>query len=67
MKTFLLIICSLFAVSQVHSQIITFPDVNFKNKVIADGVDTNNDGEIQISEAEATISLTLVSYANDLD
>lgn len=48
-----------------NGQIINFPDVNFKNKVIADGHDTNNDGEIQISEAEAVTDLRVTSLSGD--
>ncbi|HPF11493.1 MAG TPA: T9SS type A sorting domain-containing protein [Flavobacteriaceae bacterium] len=43
----------------VYSQTINFPDSNFKNALIEDGVDTNNDGEIQVSEAEAVNSLQI--------
>ncbi len=53
-----------------HAQIVNIPDANFKNALIntncvdLDGdysgditADTNNDGEIQVSEAESVISL----------
>lgn len=39
-----------FSIS-IQSQIVNIPDENFKNAL--SGVDTNNDGEIQVSEAEA--------------
>lgn len=70
MKTlaFILLIFS----SVCHSQIINFPDSNFKNALVntncvntnGNGVgdidaDTNNDGEIQESEAEAVIGLNV--------
>ncbi len=40
-------------------QIVNIPDVNFKAKLIANGVDTNNDSEIQISEAQVSTALDL--------
>ncbi len=42
-----------------HAQVVNIPDSNFKNALIDEGVDTNNDGEIQISEAEAVINLNV--------
>lgn len=43
----------LFALGTSHSkaQTISFPDKNFKEALLAVGVDTNNDGNIQKSEA----------------
>lgn len=35
------------------AQIVNIPDANFKARLIFNGYDTNNDGEIQVSEAEA--------------
>jgi len=65
MKNFYLYLI-LFLVPYInYGQIINFPDVNFKNKVIADGVDTNNDGEIQFTEAEAVTDLNVNSLASD--
>ncbi len=43
------------------AQIVTIPDANFKAALIAKGVDTNGDGEIQVSEAENITSLNLGS------
>ena len=37
----------------LQAQIVSIPDANFKAALIADGVDTNSDGEIQVTEAEA--------------
>jgi Leucine-rich repeat (LRR) protein len=37
----------------LSAQIIDIPDANFKNALIAAGVDKNGDGEIQESEAES--------------
>ena len=67
----------LFFTSIIHAQIVNIPDVNFKarlldktNSAVAidllgkdTKVDANNDGEIQISEAQNLLSLNL-SYAN---
>ncbi len=44
-----------------YTQIVNIPDANFKAALIEEGVDTNNDGEIQFLEAEAVISL-FISY-----
>ena len=44
-----------------NAQTVTIPDPNFKAKLIANGVDTNNDGEIQESEAFDTTVLYLDS------
>src|SRR5690606_13629893 len=43
------------------AQIVTIPDANFKAELIADGVDTNSDGEIQEFEALAITSMSLQS------
>ncbi len=51
MKT--LIIIFFFTFTFVNAQIVNIPDVNFKNALYYLNVDTNNDGEIQVSEAEA--------------
>ncbi|SRX72375.1 T9SS type A sorting domain-containing protein [Aequorivita antarctica] len=47
----------------LHAQIVNIPDINFKNALIEEDVDTNNDGEIQVNEAEAVLNLN-VSYKN---
>lgn len=65
MKKIYLFLSVLLLTINAEAQIISFPDINFKNKVIADGVDTNNDGEIQISEAEAVTELDVFSFASD--
>ena len=43
----------------LNAQIVNIPDPNFKNALIDEGVDTNNDGEIQVSEAEAVLNLNV--------
>ncbi len=55
------------------AQIVDIPDANFKNALVNfdvadigngtnEDVDTNNDGEIQVSEAEAVIELTVGGF-----
>ncbi|MFP2997986.1 Ig-like domain-containing protein, partial [Spongiivirga sp. MCCC 1A20706] len=44
-----------------NAQNITFNDANFKAAIIADGVDTNNDGEISQAEAQVTTSLSVAN------
>lgn len=39
--------------------IVYIPDAAFKAKLIADGVDTNTDGEIQFAEAEAVTMISI--------
>lgn len=45
----------------LEAQIVTIPDANFKTALIDAGVDTNMDGEIQVSEAEAVIELDVAA------
>jgi Secretion system C-terminal sorting domain len=49
--------------SNLFGQIIEFPDPNFKNALLNHNpiIDTNADGEIQVSEAEATTEMTVSS------
>lgn len=54
--TLLLLLTATF----LNAQIVVIPDINFKNALISEGVDTNNDGEIQVGEAEAVLDLNLV-------
>ncbi|MFK7749892.1 MAG: leucine-rich repeat domain-containing protein, partial [Kordia sp.] len=49
----------LFSVQAIQAQIVNIGDPNLKTELIADGVDTNGDGEIQISEALAVTSLNI--------
>jgi len=57
-KTLSLIIICFFNFI-MNAQIINFPDVNFKNKLITLGIDTNNDGDIQNSEALTVTTLQI--------
>src|SRR5690606_22143386 len=59
MKKLLLLL--LLASGFASAQIVNIPDVSFKGELISDGVDTNSDGEIQVSEALATTSISLQS------
>lgn len=72
MKQTYLLCFALFSFVCIEAQIIDIPDANFKDALVNDNVatfsdgvttdvDTNNDGEIDVSEAEAVISLD-VSY-----
>ncbi len=72
MKKITLIICLI--TGSLNAQIVNIPDFNFKDTLVnnfcvdtdLDGVfdsdaDTNNDGEIQLSEAQSVVSLNLSS------
>jgi hypothetical protein len=56
-KLFILLLISYSA----NSQIVNIPDPNFKNAILLQNpdIDANNDGEIQVSEAEATDDLSV--------
>ncbi len=69
MKNLLLFFCVL-SYTTLQAQIVNIPDANFKNALVnnlcvdtnGDGIgdidaDTNNDGEIQVSEAETVLGL----------
>ena len=55
-----LLIISFF--NLVQSQIVTIPDQNFLKILKREGVDKNNDGFIQVSEAEAITKLDALYY-----
>ncbi len=72
MKKIYFLLTALCFFTSVNAQIINFPDANFKAKLLTtncasfdiygnytDDVDTNNDGEIQVSEAIAVTGLKL--------
>ena len=62
--TRLLFLCACLCVTLTSfSQIVNIPDANFKDALLNHDpvIDTNNDGEIQVSEAEATSELVLFS------
>ena len=64
MKKILLLL--FFVTGIVTAQNVNIPDANFKAKLIALGVDTNADNEIQLSEALVPTSL-IVANANIAD
>ncbi|MDC8003966.1 T9SS type A sorting domain-containing protein [Aureisphaera galaxeae] len=53
----------IFSISGIYAQIVTIPDSNFKNALLGHDpvIDTNSDGEIQVSEAEAVTHLQVFS------
>ncbi|WP_432671010.1 DUF7619 domain-containing protein [Flavobacterium sp. SM2513] len=72
MKCLYAILFALLSWSTLQAQIVTIPDANFKNALLntncvdTDGsqgfdsdADLNNDGEIQLSEAQAILSLNI--------
>jgi Secretion system C-terminal sorting domain len=74
MKKLLLLFTILLLSFHVHSQIVNIPDPVFKNVLVNEqvadlngngefdeDVDTNNDGEIQVSEAEAVLGLSILA------
>ena len=67
MKPFILLFFATTLLCQ--GQIINFPDPNFKNALLNNPwiIDTNGDGEIQISEAEAFSNWVYVSSQNISD
>jgi Leucine-rich repeat (LRR) protein len=64
---FFCLLCGVIGSSQpLQAQIVNIPDANFKAKLIALGIDTNNDGDIQVAEAQA-VTLLNVSNSNISD
>ena len=59
---YLFIIIVLLIASVSKAQIVNIPDPIFKAELINAGVDTNGDGEIQVSEA-IVVNLIDVSYS----
>lgn len=75
MKHFYLLLLAILTIQTTQAQIIDFPDANFKNALLnqptvdqnvngdfGSYADTNFDGEIQVSEAEAIIALNISLY-----
>src|SRR5690606_41755901 len=60
MKTTALFLFFILSFS-VNAQTVNIPDPNFKARLIIAEVDTNHDGEIQVSEAEAVTGMLDVS------
>src|SRR5699024_8928292 len=62
MKTqllFLLTLLPFLSFAQAPTDIVDIPDGHFLNDLILQGVDANGDGQIQMSEAQATTRLFL--------
>lgn len=60
MKKYFVLLTLCFSVCS-FAQIVNIPDANFKTKLIALGVDTNNNAEIEVSEALAITNLDVSS------
>lgn len=53
-RPLLLVLCLLFCGSLVTAQVVTIPDANLKAALVGDpAINTNGDGEIQVTEAQA--------------
>lgn len=61
------ILSSCITLVEIPAGIVNIPDANFKAKLIQLGVDTNNDGEIQYSEAALKTGTLYVSGSNITD
>lgn len=59
-KLYFILLCLLIPIKH-FGQIVPIPDVNFKSKLIQLGIDTNNDGEIQQSEAQIRLGLDIAN------
>lgn len=64
MKNSISLFIFLLSSGLLFSQIINIPDPIFKSRLIEEGVDTNNDGEIQESEALARTSINVSVYGS---
>ena len=62
MRSFFVLLLALVC-EFTFGQIVNIPDANFKNALLNNfpEIDTNNDGDIQVSEAQATIAITAVA------
>jgi len=69
MKKFLLLTFSCFLIFATNAQIVNIPDANFKNALLTHSpvIDLNNDGQIQVSEAQAVLGNIFVSNKNISD
>jgi Leucine-rich repeat (LRR) protein len=61
MKKLLLLLLFIFISATATAQIVNIPDANFKAQLIAIGVDTNADGQIQNTEALAVTTLNVIT------
>lgn len=58
MKKNYLLITLIFSINVIEAQVVNIPDLNFKSALISLGVDSDNDGDIEVGEALA------VNYLN---
>ena len=67
-SVFLTVALSFLGINLLSAQIVNIPDPNFKAALLADGnINTNGDGEIQVSEAEAATEVSVVgNNINDM-
>lgn len=61
MRKLIYLFAFLLLLAAANAQNVTIPDANFKAKLIALGVDTNADGEIQVAEATVVTKLMVDS------
>ncbi|MCZ8196493.1 MAG: T9SS type A sorting domain-containing protein [Flavobacterium sp.] len=66
MKKYYFLIVGFLFFGVANAQVVNIPDTFFKMKLIEIGIDSNNDNEIQVSEALATTILD-VSYSSIAD
>ncbi|MEZ5049033.1 MAG: hypothetical protein R2766_05225 [Saprospiraceae bacterium] len=62
MRLLLILSVLLLSTKSYTQDIVDIPDPNFKQALIDEGVDTNGDGEIQVSEAEVVDSLSIYDF-----
>ena len=64
MKHVYLLLLLFLTITTAQAQIVNIPDANFKAKLLNHNpvIDTNGDGEIQVSEAEAVTGILNISY-----
>lgn len=60
LRSILIQLCAILFLNIASAQIVDIPDQNFKNALIQAGVDLDNDGNIQVSEAVAITDLALI-------
>lgn len=69
MKKTLLLSLFLFFMGAANAQIVNIPDANFKSYLVnydlGEPIDTNQDGEIQVSEAQAIDFLEIYEHPNN--
>ena len=64
MKKTIIALCAFLFMKSMDAQVVQFDDEVFKTFIIDEGFDTNEDGEIQIAEAEQIVSLEIVNNDN---